>query len=49
MGEELKRVDASIIEPYGKLFSAYDVPWFMQNMREYLPEKENKALRLQWK
>lgn len=46
--EELKQVDASIIEPYGKLFSAYDVPWFMQNMREYLPEKENKALRLRW-
>ena len=36
--------DASIIESYGKLFSAYDVPWFMQNVREYLPEKENKTL-----
>ncbi len=46
--EQLKQVDASIIEPYGKLFSAFDVPWFMQNMREYLPAKENKALRLRW-
>jgi hypothetical protein len=46
--ERLKQVDASIIAPYGKLFSAYDVPWFMENMREYLPKKENKALRLRW-
>jgi hypothetical protein len=46
--ERLKQVDASVIEPYGALFSAYDVPWFMENMREYLPQKENKALRLRW-
>ena len=46
--EQLKQVDATIIEPYGKLFSAYDVPWFMQNMREHLPARENKALRLRW-
>ena len=46
--ERLKQVDASIIEPYGALFSAYDVPWFMENMREHLPQKENKALRLRW-
>lgn len=46
--ERLKQVDASIITPYGKLFSAYDVPWFMQKMREHLPLKENKALRLRW-
>ena len=38
--------DASIIAPYGKLFSAYDVPWFMENMRSHLPKLENKALRL---
>ena len=46
--ERLKQVDASVIEPYGALFSAYDVPWFMENMREHLPQKENKALRLRW-
>ena len=46
--EKLKEVDASVIAPYGKLFSAYDVPWFMQNMREHLPEQENKSLRLRW-
>lgn len=44
--ERLKEADASVVEPYGKLFSAYDVPWFMQNMRAKLPAKENKALRL---
>ena len=46
--ERLKQVDASVIQPYGSLFSAYDVPWFMENMRENLPMKENKALRLRW-
>ena len=46
--EKLKHMDASIIQPYGKLFSAYDVPWFMENMRANLPAKENKALRLRW-
>lgn len=44
--EKLKHADASVVKPYGKLFSAYDVPWFMHNMREQLPAKENKALRL---
>ncbi len=44
--ERLKEADASVVEPYGKLFSAYDVPWFMQNMRAKLPAKENKSLRL---
>jgi len=46
--EKLKHMDASIIQPYGKLFSAYDVPWFMENMRANLPATENKALRLRW-
>jgi hypothetical protein len=46
--EKLKAVDASIIKPYGALFSAYDVPWFMENMRANLPAKENKGLRLRW-
>jgi len=46
--ERLKQVDAAVIQPYGTLFSAYDVPWFMENMRENLPMKENKALRLRW-
>lgn len=47
--EKLKQVsDASVIKPYGSLFSAYDVPWFMENMRAQLPAKENKALRLRW-
>ena len=46
--ERLKQVDAGVIAPYGALFSAYDVPWFMENMREHLPVKENKALRLRW-
>jgi hypothetical protein len=46
--EKLSDVDASVIAPYGKLFSAYDVPFFMQNMREHLPTRENKALRLRW-
>ncbi|MEY2962896.1 MAG: hypothetical protein RL754_157 [Bacteroidota bacterium] len=39
-------VDA--IKPYGSLFSKYDMPWFMENMRSQLPAKENKALRLRW-
>ena len=46
--EKLSDLDASIIKPYGKLFSAYDVPFFMQNMRDQLPARENKALRLRW-
>jgi len=46
--EKLSEVDASVIKPYGKLFSAYDIPFFMQNMRDQLPAKENKALRLRW-
>lgn len=44
--ERLQDVDASVIAPYGQLFSAYDVPWFMRNMRNHLPARENKALRL---
>ncbi len=46
--ELLKGVDASVIKPYGKLFSAYDIPWYMENMREQLPRQENKGLRLRW-
>ncbi|CAI8350920.1 MAG: Uncharacterised protein [Cryomorphaceae bacterium] len=46
--ERLSEVDASVIAPYGKLFSAYDIPFFMQNMRDQLPARENKALRLRW-
>ena len=47
--DRLRKVeDASVVKPYGSLFSAYDIPWFMENMRSQLPMKQNKGLRLRW-
>ena len=40
--------DPSPIAPFAKLFSAYDVPWYMSELRAQLPKRENKGLRLRW-
>jgi hypothetical protein len=36
------------IAPFSKLFSAYDIPWYMSGLRAQLPERSNKGLRLRW-
>ena len=47
--ERLRAVeDTSAIAPFGKLLSAYDLPWYMENLRAQLPLRENKGLRLRW-
>ena len=40
--------DASAIQAYAKLFSAYDIPWYMSELRQQFPFRENKGLRLRW-
>ena len=47
--ERLQKVkDTSAIKPFAQLFSAYDIPWYMNNLRHQLPERENRGLRLRW-
>lgn len=46
--ERLRDADATVIKPYEKLFSAYDVPWVLQNIRAQFPKRENKGLRLRF-
>ena len=41
-------VDESTVAPFGKIFSAHDVPWALGNIRQHLPEEENRGLRLRW-
>jgi len=40
--------DGAAIAPFGQIFSAHDVPWALDNVRQYLPEEENRGLRLRW-
>ena len=40
--------DGSSITPFGQIFSAHDVPWALDNVRQHLPEEENRGLRLRW-
>ena len=40
--------DVSPIAPFSHLFSYYDLPWYMTNLRSQLPLRENKGLRLRW-
>jgi hypothetical protein len=47
--ERLRSVeDVSSVAPFAELFSAYDLPWYMTNLRSQLPRRENKGLRLRW-
>ena len=47
--ERLRKVqDASAVTPFAKLFSAYDFPWHMSELRGQFAERENKGLRLRW-
>ncbi len=46
--ERLRRVDGAPVAPFGKIFSAHDVPWALDNVRRHLPAKENRGLRLRW-
>jgi hypothetical protein len=47
--ERLRAVeDVSSVGPFSRLFSAYDLPWYMENLRNELPHRENKGLRLRW-
>ena len=36
------------VAPFGQIFSAHDVPWALDNVRNHLPEEENRGLRLRW-
>ncbi len=40
--------DGSAVAPFGQIFSAHDVPWALDNVRQHLPEEENRGLRLRW-
>lgn len=40
--------DGSPVAPFGKIFSAHDIPWALDNVRQHLPEVENRGLRLRW-
>ena len=33
---------------FGQIFSAHDVPWALDNVRQHLPLEENRGLRLRW-
>ena len=44
----LATVSASAIAPFGKVFSAYDVPALLENMRVELPALRNLGLRARW-
>jgi len=36
------------VAPFGQIFSAHDVPWALDNVRQHLPAEENRGLRLRW-
>ena len=40
--------DGAATAPFGKIFSAHDVPWALDNVRRHLPAEENRGLRLRW-
>lgn len=40
--------DAASVAPFGQIFSSHDVPWALDNVRQHLPEEENRGLRLRW-
>jgi hypothetical protein len=42
------RDDGSPVAPFGQIFSAHDVPWALDNVRQHLPDVENRGLRLRW-
>lgn len=46
--EQLCAAPAESAAPFGRLFSAFDVPWALRNLREVLPARENLGLRLRW-
>ncbi len=41
--------DGSPVTPFGQIFSAHDVPWALDNVRQHLPAEENRGLRLRWR
>ena len=40
--------DGSPVAPFGQIFSSHDVPWALDNVRQHLPDEENRGLRLRW-
>ncbi|MEE2644750.1 MAG: hypothetical protein VYD19_07435 [Myxococcota bacterium] len=47
--ERLRAVkDCAVVAPFGRLLSAYDLPWHLERLRAELPNRENKGLRLRW-
>jgi hypothetical protein len=46
--ERLQAVDGAPVGPFGQIFSAHDVPWALDNVRQHLPMEENRGLRLRW-
>lgn len=49
--ERLRSVDTGdgvAVAPFGQIFSAHDIPWALDNVRQFLPEEENRGLRLRW-
>lgn len=46
--ERLRATDGASVAPFGQIFSAHDVPWALDNVRQHLPEEENRGLRLRW-
>lgn len=46
--ERLQAVDGTPVGPFGQIFSAHDVPWALDNVRQHLPLEENRGLRLRW-
>lgn len=46
--ERLRAVDGASVAPFGQIFSAHDVPWALDNLRQHLPMEENRGLRLRW-
>ncbi len=49
--ERLRTADdtnGASVAPFGQIFSAHDVPWALDNVRQHLPDEENRGLRLRW-
>jgi hypothetical protein len=48
LSERLATAPADAVGPFGKVFSAYDVPPHLKSMRSALPRRENVGLRARW-
>jgi hypothetical protein len=46
--EQLRAASTHAVAGFSNLFSAYDVPWALENLRRVLPCRPNLGLRLRW-